>query len=111
LKTRTDTRDSAIGIVIFAAVATVLAWFAGADFGQLSRGRFPGFLLTLAAYFLPAIVANWRGHHNANAISMLNLLLGWTVFGWIIALIWATTEFGRQWKTAKPGKRARKKPV
>lgn len=40
-------------------------------------------------YFLPAIIG--RHKRNAAAIFVLNLLAGWTVFGWIIALVWALT--------------------
>lgn len=48
--------------------------------------------LVIALYFLPGIVAHWRGHHNENAIVLLNTLLGWTGLGWIAALIWSTTN-------------------
>lgn len=44
------------------------------------------------AYFLPALVAYFRHHHNQNAICVLNLLLGWTALGWVVALIWAATS-------------------
>jgi hypothetical protein len=44
----------------------------------------------LALYFLPTIVAAF-GHHNAVAIFLLNALLGWTIIGWIAALIWSCT--------------------
>jgi len=48
-------------------------------------------MLTLAfsvlLYFLPAIVG--RHKRDAAGIFLVNLLLGWTVIGWIIALIWA----------------------
>ncbi len=40
-------------------------------------------------YFIPGIVARARGHKNLTAIVTLNLLLGWTTIGWIVALIWA----------------------
>lgn len=43
----------------------------------------------LALYFLPSIIG--REKRNFAAIFMLNLLLGWTVVGWIVALIWALT--------------------
>jgi len=50
-------------------------------------------MLTLAfmilMYFLPAIIG--RNKHDAAGIFLLNLLLGWTVIGWVIALIWACT--------------------
>ncbi len=45
----------------------------------------------LLLYLLPAIVASMRGHRNANAIFALNLLLGWTFLGWVIAIIWSLT--------------------
>lgn len=49
------------------------------------------FIVGLIVYFLPALVAATRHHHNANAILAVNLLLGWLVIGWIIALVWALT--------------------
>jgi hypothetical protein len=47
-----------------------------------------------AGYFLPAIIAHRRGHRNAIAIFVLNLSLGWTVIGWIAAVVWAFTDEG-----------------
>lgn len=49
-------------------------------------------MLALAAYFLPSIVAAARKHRNTTAIFFLNLLLGWSLIGWIGALIWALTN-------------------
>lgn len=43
-----------------------------------------------AIYLLPTIVG--RNKKNSKAIFVLNLFLGWTFIGWIIALIWATTK-------------------
>lgn len=40
-------------------------------------------------YTLPWMVAALRGKSNAWAIFWFNLLLGWTVVGWVIALILA----------------------
>ncbi|TNH76724.1 hypothetical protein CF141_07035 [Aeromonas hydrophila] len=42
-------------------------------------------------YFLPLFIAVLRKHRNATAISALNLLLGWTVLGWIGSFVWALT--------------------
>jgi hypothetical protein len=42
-------------------------------------------------YFLPTIIALSRGHLSALAIFLLNLFLGWTVIGWLIAFIWSCT--------------------
>lgn len=47
----------------------------------------------VALYLAPTLVARHPPrHHNADAILALNLLLGWTVLGWIAALIWAYTR-------------------
>jgi hypothetical protein len=43
-------------------------------------------------YFLPAGMAWGRKHNNLSSIFMLNLLLGWTVIGWIVAIIWAVSS-------------------
>ena len=48
------------------------------------------FLLIIGAlYFLPTICARNNGHHNEGAILVLNLLLGWTLVGWVVAMVWA----------------------
>lgn len=49
----------------------------------------------LALYFVPTFIAMGRSHHQVAAIFMLNLLLGWTVLGWIGAMIWACTAIRR----------------
>ena len=41
------------------------------------------------AYFLPAAVAGLLRRERIRAILVLNLLLGWTVIGWIVAFVWA----------------------
>lgn len=46
-------------------------------------------LIMCFIYFVPTIVAFGRGHKNALAIFILNLFLGYTLVGWVIALIWA----------------------
>lgn len=45
--------------------------------------------LLAALYFLPTIIAGVRGHKNTLAIFVLNLLLGWSLLGWIAALVWS----------------------
>ena len=51
----------------------------------------PEVAIILVFYFLPAMAAAGRRHHNQSAIFILNLLLGWTILGWIAALVWAFT--------------------
>jgi hypothetical protein len=50
---------------------------------------FPFFGLGAAMYFLPSIVALARSKRDLLAIFLLNLFLGWSVIGWIVALVWA----------------------
>src|SRR5260370_12944779 len=49
--------------------------------------------VVLALYFLPWIIANHRHHPQQTPIFALNLLLGWTLIGWVIAIVWALTAF------------------
>ncbi len=41
-------------------------------------------------YMLPYVIATERGHPRVADIGVLNLLLGWTGLGWIVAFTWAT---------------------
>lgn len=43
----------------------------------------------LILYFLPTIIAALRSHPSAGAIFAVNLFLGWTFIGWVLALIWS----------------------
>jgi hypothetical protein len=47
-------------------------------------------------YFLPTFVARGRGNPNKTAVFVLNLFLGWSLIGWIIALVWACTGEARK---------------
>ena len=108
-------RDRVAGIAFVFAILIVV----GAAVGALATGGegprgIPGFLLRFASYILQAIMwlgaavvfgggafciymAPWlvsknRRHHNSTSIGVLNLLLGWTLLGWVIALVWANTQ-------------------
>jgi hypothetical protein len=49
----------------------------------------PFFGLGFVIYFLPTILAFARNKRDTAAILLLNLLLGWTMIGWVVALVWA----------------------
>jgi heme/copper-type cytochrome/quinol oxidase subunit 2 len=55
------------------------------------RAFFEGLVLLAAVvvYFLPAIVADARERDDAFALTIFNVLFGWTVVGWIAAFVWA----------------------
>ncbi|MGA7424200.1 MAG: superinfection immunity protein, partial [Candidatus Sulfotelmatobacter sp.] len=40
-------------------------------------------------YFLPSILAFARSKRDTTAIVLLNFFLGWTMIGWVVALVWA----------------------
>lgn len=46
-------------------------------------------LLVIAVYLLPTGLAFYRDCKGGMWIAALNMLLGWTIFGWFIALGWA----------------------
>jgi hypothetical protein len=54
-----------------------------------SAGAFLLLVSFTLLYLLPSLVAVFRGVRRSNGLVLLNLLLGWTVLGWIGALIWA----------------------
>ncbi len=50
------------------------------------------FVIGLWIYFLPALHALWKKRRNRGAIFALNFFLGWTLIGWIVALVWSLTN-------------------
>jgi hypothetical protein len=53
-------------------------------------------ILLLVLYFCPAFIAYTRQSYDKSIIFALNLLLGWTVIGWFIALAWALASRDRR---------------
>ncbi|MCL2615324.1 MAG: superinfection immunity protein [Dehalococcoidia bacterium] len=64
----------------------VFGWFFGGAFGIIV------FIISVAIYFLPTIIAVLRHHRNALAVFLVNLFFGWTFIGWVIALIWSVMK-------------------
>ena len=87
LKPCTSKKLDAVLIAILVLLLTGFCWLTAAGI----RGMLPIGLI-LALYFAPAIEAHRRKHRNRGAIRVLNLLLGWTVLGWVIALVWACSK-------------------
>lgn len=42
-------------------------------------------------YLLPSLIAKKRRHKNVLPIFALNVLLGWTFLGWVVAIVWSLT--------------------
>jgi len=66
--------------------------------------RFPGFgdwaialvPLFLVAYLAPVLIAVLRKHRFTPTIGLINLALGWTVVGWLAAIVWAVNKDVRE---------------
>ena len=43
----------------------------------------------IVLYFVPFMVAAGRNHDLLTAVLIANLLVGWTVIGWIAVFLWA----------------------
>jgi hypothetical protein len=50
-------------------------------------------LFLIAMYWLPTIVAVVRRTPSALGVAALNFFLGWTVIGWIVALVIALAAY------------------
>lgn len=49
-------------------------------------------IIAMGIYFLPTTIADNKRHKNTTAIFVVNLFFGYTIIGWVIALIWALTD-------------------
>jgi hypothetical protein len=50
-------------------------------------------------YFLPSVIG-WK-KKKSDAILLLNILLGWTLIGWVVALVWALAADPEQQQQSK----------
>jgi MYXO-CTERM domain-containing protein len=77
----------------FLSVASAACASQAADQPSGTGAAFAALVLVALAfflYFLPAFVG--RRKQNFGAIFVLNLLLGWTLIGWVVALVWAVAK-------------------
>jgi hypothetical protein len=56
-------------------------------------------LLVVLIYMLPTLIAFGREHPRRQDVAIVNILLGWTLIGWIAVFLWASlahveSEFG-----------------
>lgn len=83
--------------MVLGCLTALIFAFIGASLGG-DGGAFVGFLIAtgFAAYFLPSYVGYARRHPSNHAICALNVFLGWTLFGWVFALVWSLKNFKYQ---------------
>jgi RsiW-degrading membrane proteinase PrsW (M82 family) len=48
-------------------------------------------LVSIVVYFLPTIIALLRKKQNPLVVVLINIFLGWTFIGWIVALVMSFT--------------------
>jgi len=75
--------------LIACAIAVVALGFARNDADLLAPLHFALFVLAALLYLLPTGLAMYRDCKATLWIVLLNILLGWTIFGWFISLGWA----------------------
>ena len=46
-------------------------------------------ILIVILYMLPTLVAYARDIPQRQTITILNIVLGWTLIGWLVACVWA----------------------
>ena len=86
-------------ILLKAAVLAFLAFY-GYSMGQERGGlntfgemvSLSVFLLAPWLYLLPVLEAAKRKHEKTTSIALVNILLGWTLAGWVFALAWACNK-------------------
>jgi hypothetical protein len=47
-------------------------------------------IVVIVIYILPTLIAFGREHPHRQDLLVLNLLLGWTLIGWVGVFLWAT---------------------
>jgi len=51
------------------------------------------FSILCILYFVPAVIAAHRHHPQQGPIIIVDIFLGWTLIGWVVALAWACSSF------------------
>lgn len=81
-------------VLFFLFFVFIVGRLTGAEYRGTDTDSF-GFIFIifgLMIYVLPALIAYKKRKKNKGAILLTNLLLGWTMLGWVITLIWAVTN-------------------
>jgi hypothetical protein len=68
-------------------------------------------LLLLGLILLPGVIASVRAHRHRVAIWVLTILVGWTVIGWIIAIVWSLMGQQEETEAARPAASRQAQPL
>jgi len=75
--------------LVFYSYTTGMSVAATAAGGPSALMQIVFYVSLVALYLLPVYEASKRRHPRIVPISLIDILLGWTVVGWIVALVWA----------------------
>ena len=84
-------------VFITTLLAYSLSWGQGyslfAEYINPFSAFFGGSFIVLSLiYFFPTMTCLLRRHNNKIPIFIVNMLLGWTFIGWVVALVWSFTS-------------------
>jgi hypothetical protein len=83
--TRFDRAIAVIGVLVVAGLGIFIAAINGLDAFKVLGGVLAA-LLFVAIYFVPTIIAALGKHPLVAPVLVLNVFLGWTFVGWVVAL-------------------------
>jgi Superinfection immunity protein/Protein of unknown function (DUF2510) len=89
------TKQGLAALVAIVAVILVVGWWESEGGGEDLKALVVG-LAMLGVYVLPIIIGIRRKHPQIAPIALITVLLGWTVIGWIVALVWSVASFKRE---------------
>jgi hypothetical protein len=88
-----QSRGVGVWVGHFAAVL-IVGYFIGAYIAGRTESDYPWVAYPLGVilsgiYFLPTLLAEKNRNRNSTSIMLINFFLGWTLLGWLGALVWA----------------------
>lgn len=87
---RPGPQGGTFGLILLLAVVLLVTYAIGSGNNAIAAVCAVLFMIgSVIMYFVPAIVAGAFKHPSATGIGVLNFFLGWTLLGWVIALVWA----------------------
>ncbi len=82
--------------ILLLAVVCALTIYTGNQWADFALGGLIAMVVVVASVvpavwlaLLPSLIAWGCEDKNTRSIVLINLLLGWTIIGWFVALIWA----------------------
>lgn len=73
----------------FLALLILLVGLARHDDNPMAPANFLMMMVVFVVYLLPTALAVYRNCEATHWIMLVNVLLGWTILGWVAALGWA----------------------